>query len=124
MPVCSLRLQADSDPVSVLVLQQCGLLRSSKGLGACWAHSDVEGDAWSVAQDVFACVGHTVLHVAAHEFYDALHSARVMVLPDTGASYMLEGAGPGRWSLWNPCATEVEWAGASQLGRELPHSCE
>ena len=123
MPVCSLRLQADSEPVDVL--HRCGLFRRPQGLGVCWPQQDVVGGgAWRVAQEVFACVGQTALHVMTHDLRDSLHSARVMVLPDTGSSYVLEGAGSGRWSLWHPCATEVDWASASQLGRELPHSCE
>lgn len=122
MSLCSLRLQADSAPVNVL--HQCGLFRTPQGLGACWAQQNVEGDAWSIVQGVFSCVGRTAFHVITHDLHDSLHSARVMVLPDTGSSYLLEGAGSGRWSLWHPCATEIDWASTSQLGRELSHSCK
>ena len=100
MSLCSLRLQADSAPVNVL--HQCGLFRTPQGLGACWAQQNVEGDAWSIVQGVFSCVGRTAFHVITHDLHDSLHSARVMVLPDTGSSYLLEGAGSGRWSLWHP----------------------
>jgi hypothetical protein len=124
MPLCSLRLEPDSAPVDVL--RECGLLRSATDLAPCWvvASAAGAGDPWDAAKTAMACVGRAALHVVTHDVHDALHSARVLVLPDEGASYVLEGAGAGRWSLWHPCATEISWAGASQLGRELPHICE
>lgn len=122
MPVCSLRLQTASAPVDVL--HRCGLYRSPKELRPCWAESSTAADAWNIAQEVFSCIGHTAVQVVTHDLYDSLHSAHVMVLPDKGSSYLLEGAGSGRWSLWHPCATEIDWASSSQLGRELPHACE
>lgn len=121
MPVCNRRLQAGDPPMDVL--HQCGLFRSPHGLGACWGQRNESDDAWEVAREVFSCVGHSALHVMTHDLRDSLHSARVLVLADTGSSYMLEGEG-SHWSLWHPCATEIDWASTSQLGRELTHSCE
>ena len=117
-----MRVNANSAPVDVL--HECGLFRSPHGLDVCWAQCDLHTSAWSSVQELLLCMGHTALNVLTHDCRESLHSARVMVLPDKGASYIVEGAGSGRWSLWHPCATAIDWASASQLVRELPHSCK
>lgn len=121
MPRCTLRRAAGEAPVDVLA--ECGLLRRARDLAPCWAAaSTADGADGAVA--ALCCFGRTALEVVSHDIFDALHSARVLVLPDPGSSYVLEGSGAGRWTIWHPCATELGWAGTGQLGRELPRSCE
>ena len=122
MPLCSLRRAAGDPPVDVLA--ECGLLRRARDMAPCVATARADTDAVAAVQAALCCLGRAALEVVTHDMFDSLHSARVLVLPDAGSSYVLEGAGAGRYSIWHPCATELGWAGAGQLGRELPRSCE